>query len=112
MSDIWKNTKRDRFLSDSSSKHSLKLWWQLYVNPIILGNQIKDKATQISRLRSELYALENKTPPHNKKSASLDIERQLKIEIQTLERYVDQLQTKHDDLQDENIDISDKVRII
>ncbi|GJQ72076.1 hypothetical protein Trydic_g3173 [Trypoxylus dichotomus] len=75
-----------------------------------LANQIKDKTAQISKLRNELYTLENRTPPHNKKTSSSDIERQLKMDIQNLEQYVEQLQTKHDDIQEENINISEKLR--
>lgn len=81
----------------------------ILLNLLLIGNQIKEKSIQISKLRSELYALENRTPPHNKKSATFDIEKHLKVEIQNLEQYVDQLQTKHDDLQEENIDITEKV---
>ncbi|KAI4456813.1 structural maintenance of chromosomes protein 2 [Holotrichia oblita] len=74
------------------------------------GNQIKTKTVQISKLRSELYTLENEPPPHNKETTTIDIEKKLKAEIQTLEQYVDQLQSKQDDLQEANISISEKLR--
>lgn len=58
-----------------------------------------------------MYALENEPPPHNKETTTIDIEKRLKAEIQTLEQYVDQLQSKQDDLQEANISISEKVHL-
>ncbi|KAK9732199.1 hypothetical protein QE152_g13020 [Popillia japonica] len=75
-----------------------------------LGTEIKNKTVHISKLRNELYALENEPPPHNKETTTNDIEKKFKAEIQTLEQYVDQLQSKQDDLQEANISISEKLR--
>lgn len=51
------------------------------------------------KLRCEVLALQNKTPPHFVNVDSVQIERRLKAEIESLETYVAQLEKEQCDLE-------------
>lgn len=61
--------------------------------------EISVKVQENKKLRYEILALQNKTPPHFVTEDTVQIQRKLKTEIEHLEHYVSQLEKEQCDLE-------------
>nr|CAI5848925.1 unnamed protein product [Callosobruchus analis] len=66
-----------------------------------LEKQLDQKNVELSRLKSEIVALENRTPPHFRDIDTVETERILKTQIDSLEKIIERCNIENEELQDE-----------
>ncbi|CAH1987153.1 unnamed protein product [Acanthoscelides obtectus] len=66
-----------------------------------LEKQLEQKNAEISRLKSEIVALENRTPPHFRDIDAVETERILKTQIDSLEKIIERCDIENQELQDD-----------
>lgn len=75
-----------------------------------IEQQLQQKNNEISRLRAEVIALENRTPPHFQDMDSRELQRRLRSEIQTLEQYIKQIEDEQEDIRKEKDATKERLR--
>lgn len=71
--------------------------------------QLKEKTDEAKKIRTDLYALQARTPPQNNIADLNEIRRRYNSQIESLEMFIKQLQDELDKLQTSNIDVTEKV---
>nr|CAH7761584.1 unnamed protein product [Callosobruchus chinensis] len=66
-----------------------------------LEKQLDQRNVELSRLKSEIVALENRTPPHFRDIDTVETERILKTQIDSLEKIIERCNIENEELQDE-----------
>ena len=77
-----------------------------------LETQLAQKSSEVSRLRSEVAALENRTPPHYQDMDSRELQRRLRAEIQCLEQYVKQVEDEQEEIRKEKDSAKELLRTV
>ncbi|XP_044265384.1 nucleoporin nup211 [Tribolium madens] len=77
-----------------------------------IEQQLQQKNNEISRLRAEVGALENRTPPNFQDMDSRELQRRLRSEIQTLEQYIKQIEDEQDEIKKEKDATKERLRKI
>lgn len=75
-----------------------------------IETQLKQKCSEIKRLRAEINALEMRTPPHFQDQDSRETQKRLRIEIESLEKYVQQCDREQEELRRERDTAKEKVK--
>ncbi|KAJ8934117.1 hypothetical protein NQ314_013576 [Rhamnusium bicolor] len=66
-----------------------------------LEKQLNQKTAEISRLRNEILALEDRTPPHYQDKDSREIQKILRTKVESLEQIIEQCDKENQELQEE-----------
>lgn len=78
----------------------------------ILEKLLVQRSSEISQLRGEIIALENRTPPHYQDADSRELQRRLRSEIQSLEQYIKQLEDEQEQIRNEKDSVKEKLRTL
>lgn len=78
-------------------------------NALFSGKDLSIQVQENKKLRAEILALQNKTPPHFTDVDTIQNQRKLKAEIDNLESYISQLDKEQCDLEKRLAVETDKV---
>ena len=70
---------------------------------------MKRKCNEVSKLKNEIFEMENRSPPHNRNTEMRNLEQHFKMEIHNLEQYITQIQSDQEELQEKNYHILEDV---